>query len=114
MNTRLGCAIFALAASPAFAAVGEGHLFAGIVHESAYFLSGSLSYATPNGQSDAMTANARAAMLMPISCNGGNLRAGLNSADASYSGATVTLLLNGVATGSTCTLFGVVSTCSDA
>jgi hypothetical protein len=101
-----------LIAGQVFAAVGEGHLFAGIVHESAYF-SASVSYATPNGQGDAMTANVRAAMLMPIACTGGSLNAALNSVDATYTGATVTVMLNGVATGSTCALAGAASTCND-
>jgi hypothetical protein len=107
------CAVGALlVSSQGFAAIGEGHLFAGIVHESAYF-SASVSYATPNGQGDAMTANARAAMLMPIACTGGSLNAALNSVDVTYTGASVTLLLNGVATGSTCVLAGAASTCTD-
>jgi hypothetical protein len=114
MNTRLCCVLLAAIASPAFGAVGEGHLFAGIVHESAYFaVGGPVSYATPNGQGDAMTANARAAMVMPITCTGGSLRAALNSTDGTYTGATVTLLLNGIATSSTCTLSGATSTCGD-
>ena len=103
-----------LLASSALAAPGEGHLFGGIVHESPYYTPGVLvSYATPNGQSDAMTADARAAMVMPIACSGGSLRASLVSTDATYTAATVTLMLNGLATTSTCNLAGAISNCAD-
>ncbi len=94
------------------AAVGEGHLFAGIVHQTPYF--GSLvSYATPNGQTDAMTAYNRAAMIMPIACTAGSLKVQLSSVDAAYASATATLMLNGADTALTCSLAGMSSSCND-
>lgn len=103
-----------LATGAVVAAPGEGHLFGGIVHESPYYTPGvNVSYATPNGQSDAMTADARAAMVMPIACTGGTLRASLSSTDGTYTAATLTLMLNGVATASTCSLSGANSSCAD-
>lgn len=104
----------AMLAPLVMAAPGEGHLFAGIVHEAPYFAPGvTSSFATPSGQGDAVTAELRAAMVMPITCTAGQLRAALQSSDGTYTAATVTVLLNGGATALTCSLAGIGSTCSD-
>lgn len=89
------------------------HVFAGKVQESPYFGS-SASYATPNGQGDAMTSPARAGLLVDRICDAGNLFARLDSTDPTYVNASVLLNVNGTDMPLACSLSSVINTCTDA
>ncbi|GEM_PF-2839844 len=87
-------------------------VFSGIVQESPYF-GAPASYATPNGQGDAMTSSVRANLIVDRVCDVKLLFGQLYSVDATYTSATLLLNVNGIDTSVGCAMTTAFPTCVD-
>ncbi|UXI66436.1 hypothetical protein [Tahibacter amnicola] len=88
------------------------HVFSGVIQESPYFGSPD-SYGLPNGRSDAMASPVNARLRVDRNCEASTLYAQLHSTEATYTGTTILLNVNGLDTLLACNMSNALPTCSD-